>query len=290
MVNNLYNDKKGRTEFKPVTIETVDGAVFDYFDIKSKITVKKENAEGDLYSSKVPVEFAAGERWAKLRKSKFRDKHGTLILPIISVRRTDISRNTDLGGHTSVQPTITISQQIHKKTSNIQNQVEIRRNRGLVYQRPKPPVFEVLTMPAPDFCTITYEITIWADYDLHMNEILEKQFFKYENVGGRIDSIVMPVEYDGKEPKGDSYYFVGFPQDSMTKQSNDDDFTDQERTIKYMYMIDVPAYLLLDPDDEALSYGKDGEGKKIVFKRQSANQLKLKEQVGTLEDFEKMFG
>ena len=160
----------------------------------------------------------------------------------------------------------------------------------MVYQQPKPPVFEILTIPSPDFCTITYEIIVWTDYDSHMNEILEKKFFNYENVGGRVDSIVMPVEYEGKEPKGNSYYFVGFPQDSITKQSNDDDFTDQERILKYKYNIDVPAYLQLDPDDEVLSYGKDGEGKKIVYKKQSANQLRLTEQVGTLEEFEKLFG
>lgn len=289
MANNFYKDKAGRYPLKTVTLESVDGAVFDYFDKKISITVQKKGSEGQLEPYKVPVVFAAHERWAQIRKNNFRDKHGTLILPIISIRRTDITRNTDLGGHTSAQKTLVISQKIHPKTQNIQNQVEARRNRGLVYQPPKPPVMEILTMPAPDFCTVNYEITVWSDFNTHMNSILEKKFYRYENVGGRVDSIVMPLEYDGDKPKGDSFYFVGFPQD-MTKQSNDDDITDQERIVKYEYEMQVSAYLILDPDDEALSYGEDAEGDKIVYKRQSANQVRWKEKILTLEQFEKIYG
>ena len=290
MVNNLYKDKKGRYEIKTIKIEHVDGAVFDYFDKKLAPTVEKESAEGTLYSAKVMVEFAAGERWALIRKNKFRDEKGTLILPIISIRRTDISRKMDMGGMPSAQKSITISKKIHPKTSNIQNQIETRRNAGLVYQQPRSAIMETLTIPFPDFCTITYEITLWSDYNQHMNEILEKMFSNYENVGGRVDSVVMPIEYDGNEPKGDSYYFVGLPENSVVKQSNDDDFTGQERIVKYVLTMQVPTYLMLDPDDEALSYGEDEGGKKIVYKKQSVNKIKLKEEILSLEDFEKLYG
>ena len=52
---------------------------------------------------------------------------------------------------------------------------------------------------------------------------------------------------------------------------------------------------MLDPDDEALAYGKDREtttstGKKVVFKEQSSNKIKLEEKIISLEDFEKLFG
>lgn len=287
MANNFYNEKNGRYEVKTVTIETVDGAVFDYLDKKVAPTV--DVADSDR-SYRVPIHFAAGERWALLRKNNFRDKHGTLVLPIISVRRTNIDRQTYLGGMTSAQKSITVSKVIHPKTSVIQNAVDARKRRGVFFQRKREPVIETLTIPFPDFCQISYEVTIWTQYTTHMNEILEKLFYSYENVGGRMDSFVMPVEYDGVEPKGDSYYFVGFLEGGMTKQSNDDNFTDQERINKYVYNVKVPAYLMLDPKDEALSYGDDKEGKKQVYKTQSVNKIKLTEEVISLEEFEKLYG
>ena len=46
MVQNFYEDKSGRYEIKEVDIDSVDGAVFDYFDLKLSPTVEKENSEG----------------------------------------------------------------------------------------------------------------------------------------------------------------------------------------------------------------------------------------------------
>jgi hypothetical protein len=288
MANNFYNGKEGRYPVKPVTIETVDGAVFDFLDKKVAPTVEMPN-EGQPH--KVAVHFAAGERWALLRKNGFRDNHGTLILPIISIRRTDIDREEYLGGMTSAQRSITISKVIHPKTSVIQNAVDARKRRGVFFQPKREPVIETLTIPFPDFSQISYEITIWTSYMTHMNEILEKLFYTYEkSVGGRVDSFVMPAEYDGTEPKGDSYYFVGFLEGGFSKQSNDDNFTDQEGIVKYVYNVKVPAYLMLNPADEALSYGEDEEGRKQVYKTQSVNKIKLKEEVISFEEFEKLFG
>ena len=105
-----------------------------------------------------------------------------------------------------------------------------------------------------------------------------------------MDSFVAPAEYDGKDPKGDSYYFVAFREGMVTKESNDDAFTDQERLIKYVYTVRVPAYLILDPDDETLSYGRDEKGKKFVYKTQSTNQIVLKESIMYSEEFEEKFG
>ncbi len=290
MVNNAYNEKEGRYPIKSIGLDDIDGAVFDYLDLKLSPHVDRANENGDIVSYKVPIHFAAGERWALLRKAGFRDNHGTLILPIISVRRQNIERTGYLGGMTSAQKSITVSKVIHPKTSVIQNAVDARKRRGVFFQPKREPVIETLTIPFPDFCQVLYEIVIWTQYNIQMNEIMEKIFYSYEDVGGRVDSFVMPVEYDGRKPKGDTYYFVGFNEGDMVKNSNDNDFTDQEGIIKYVYNVRVPAYLMLDPKDEALSYGDDEKGNKQVYKTQSVNKIKLKEEVGSLEDFEKLFG
>lgn len=286
-MNNSYNDKSGRYSIKPVTIKTVDQSCIDYFDKRLNIHVDS----GTDKRSKVPVIFATGERWALIRDNKgIRDDNGTLILPLISVRRTLIDRTP--GEHALGQetPSITIRKQIHSKTANIQNALYARAVRG--FPQPKrEPVYEYLTIPFPDFANVYYEIVIWAQYQNQMNEILEKIFYNYDHG----DSFVMPVEYDGHKRKGNSYYFVGFRDGNVAPQSNVEEFSDQERIIKYLYTIKVPAYFMFDPKDETLAYGrkkstsKDDDGSKVVYKLQSTNELKVKETILSVEDFEKLF-
>ena|SRR3990167_2444186 len=287
MPNNVYNDASGRYSIKNVTLETVDSAVRDYFDKKISISVDTEKGR-----NKVPVIFAAGERWKMIRDNKgLRDENGTLILPVIAIRRTNIDRTPGMRALGQETPFITISKRIHDKTGNIQNLVNTRKLNGFPQLR-KSPVFEYLTIPFPDFAVVFYEIVIWTQYQTQMNEILQKIFYNYEHM----DSFVMPVEYDGKKRKGNSYYFVGFRDGTVVPQSNVEEFTNQERIIKYSYTIKVPAYFILDPDDESLAYGRNksesstDDGSKVVFKDQSVTDVKLKESFISLEEFEKLFG
>ena len=287
MPNNVYNDASGRYSIKNVTLQTVDSAVRDYFDKKISISVDTEKGR-----NKVPVIFAAGERWKMIRDNKgLRDENGTLILPVIAIRRTNIDRTPGMRALGQETPFITISKRIHDKTGNIQNLVNTRKLNGFPQLR-KSPVFEYLTIPFPDFAVVFYEIVIWTQYQTQMNEILQKIFYNYEHM----DSFVMPVEYDGKKRKGNSYYFVGFRDGTVVPQSNVEEFTNQERIIKYSYTIKVPAYFILDPDDESLAYGRNksesstDDGSKVVFKDQSVTDVKLKESFISLEEFEKLFG
>ena len=287
MPNNVYNDASGRYSIKNVTLETVDSAVRDYFDKKISISVDTEKGR-----NKVPVIFAAGERWKMIRDNKgLRDENGTLILPVIAIRRTNIDRTPGMRALGQETPFITVSKRIHDKTGNIQNLVNTRKLNGFPQLR-KSPVFEYLTIPFPDFAVVFYEIVIWTQYQTQMNEILQKIFYNYEHM----DSFVMPVEYDGKKRKGNSYYFVGFRDGTVVPQSNVEEFTNQERIIKYSYTIKVPAYFILDPDDESLAYGRNksqsstDDGSKVVFKDQSVTDVKLKESIISLEEFEKLFG
>jgi len=287
MPNNVYNDASGRYSIKNVTLQTVDSAVRDYFDKKISISVDTEKGR-----NKVPVIFAAGERWKMIRDNKgLRDENGTLILPVIAIRRTNIDRTPGMRALGQETPFITISKRIHDKTGNIQNLVNTRKLNGFPQLR-KSPVFEYLTIPFPDFAVVFYEIVIWTQYQTQMNEILQKIFYNYEHM----DSFVMPVEYDGKKRKGNSYYFVGFRDGTVLPQSNVEEFTNQERIIKYSYTIKVPAYFILDPDDESLAYGRNksqsstDDGSKVVFKDQSVTDVKLKESIISLEEFEKLFG
>ena len=280
MVNNTYNDKDSEYNLRTVRLEDADSSVYNYFDKKISIHV-----DTDKGRSKVPVIFASGERWKMIRDNKgLRDENGTLILPLVSVRRTMVERTPGFGGMAQEVPSITISKRIHEKTGNMQNLVKTRTMFGFT-EKKRDPVIETMTIPYPDFCTLFYEITLWTQYQAQMNEILEKIFYNY-NIR---DSFVMPLEYEEGQPKK-GFYFVGFRDGTLPSQSNVEEFTSQERIIKYTYNIKIPTYLILNPKDETLSYGRDESGNKVVYKNQNTVSVKLKETTLTLEEFEKLFG
>lgn len=88
-VKNQGNNVTEDFDFPPINIEEIDRAIFNFFDKDINFGVTYNGK-----SSKVPVVFAAGERFALTRrKSPIRDKNNALILPIISIMRTgmDIS-------------------------------------------------------------------------------------------------------------------------------------------------------------------------------------------------------
>lgn len=285
MANNAFDEKTGRYDIDTVTIRTVDQAVVDYFDKKIAISVDG----GEETRNKVPIIFASPERWKAVREGDgYRDDNGTLILPLISVRRANMERTRGFGGMASEQPFITVSKKVSNRTRYDQNLLAAReKNNGF----PEPGkneaiVYEYLTIPFPDFFTVYYDITIWVQYQSQMNEILEKIFYSYD----LLDSFTMPVDYDRTMPdRGHGYYFVGFRDQDVVPQSNVEEFTDQERIIKYSYTIKVPVYLILAPPDDPLAYGFDkgtfgATGAPVVYQQQSAFQILLNE---TLADFDK---
>ncbi len=275
-MNNVYGDKKGRYEISPVTIRTVDQAVIDFFSKKIKLIV--DSAEGP---KKVPVVFSIGER-AGLSKNQpnLRDENGTLILPILSVTRNDIERTEGFGGMTSQVPYITVSSRIHEKTNELQNLIDSRKTNGFPETKKDKIIREYLTLPFPDSSIFHYTVNIRTQYQGQMNEMLEIIFASYDFK----DSFVMPVEYDGDNPKGDSYYFVGFREGNFSPSSNVENMTDAERIIKCTATFRVPVTLILDNKTNQLSYGQTlGHGRKdrnkvIVYKTQDAVNITLKEQ------------
>ena len=77
-----------------IGIEDIDRAIFELFDKEISFEVMHQ---GTL--QKVPVVFAAGERFALTRrKNPIRDKNNTIILPVISIMRNDIDFSPDQGG------------------------------------------------------------------------------------------------------------------------------------------------------------------------------------------------
>jgi len=103
-------------------IEDIDRAVFKLFDkdISFEIVTNDE-------LTKVPVVFAAGERFALTRrKNPIRDNNNTIILPIISIVRSTVDFSTSQGGRGSAittrdQPSYTIKRRLSETDRDYQN-------------------------------------------------------------------------------------------------------------------------------------------------------------------------
>ena len=251
------------------TIEDVDRAVFNLFNIDLPLVFEREKQ-----SSRIPVIFATGERFAVLRRRRpLRDKHGALVLPLVSIMRTGISQDVAFGMGPGQTGPITIRQKLSKEDPryqslvnklNLQNQDNLAHETnflsgskgslpGTVASRRTPAglttdtrngkllqpnlgdnIFDVITLPPVKFFDAKYEITFWAQYTQQMNNLIMAVMSSYQNNHRRTFRI--------ETPKG--YWFVAYTDADLSPGNNYDDFTDEERIVRYTFTMTVPAYVI----------------------------------------------
>jgi hypothetical protein len=250
-------------------IEDVDVAIFNLFD---KEIVAEYGGVNSAPLTKVPVIFAAGEKWAMLKRGRpIRDRNNTLILPLITVMRSELNQtiSDDVAGRGINQQVgeIVIRRKLDKSDRDYQalinryllpnqqnlavppesaqpGQVSSRNKLGDLAGTPEAKsgayltpnlmnnVYETVVVPTPQFYTAKYQITIWTQYTQHANQILEKIF-----------SSLLPQAQSWRldTPKG--YWFVAKIEDgSLAVETNFDDMSTAERFIKHTFTVAVPAY------------------------------------------------
>lgn len=251
-------------------IEDVDVALFNTFEKELRFEVSQQNAEAKA----VPVVFAAGEKWAMLKRGKpLRDKNNTLILPLITITRTSVAQDssTDINGRGINQQTGELVIKRRLDPTDREYQAVVNRLRitnqdsaalgpdqvnegqigtlrdigdiagspdiiagGNLGQNLKNNVFQILTIPAPQFFTAKYEVTFWTQYTTHMNQMLEKLISSYLPQGNALKLVT---------PKG--YWFIATVEgNNFTPETNFDDMTNEERMIRCKFNMSVPAYLV----------------------------------------------
>lgn len=249
-----------------VGVEDVDRAMFDLFDRQLNLQIANEKSG---ITQKIPVIFAAGERWAMLKKNRaLRDKSGTLILPLTTIRRMDIQQNLqeDISGRGINQQTgqLVIKRRLSPldrayqniiNKLNIVNQANVAdSNATLLTDRaiganasdfdvsdgallaPKLEnnnIWEVITIPSPQFFTVAYEVTFWTQHIQHMNQVIEKIMSSYLPTANGTFRIETPT----------GYWFVAKVVDNMfTAADNAENVTGEERVIKTKISMKVAAY------------------------------------------------
>lgn len=262
----------GAPQHTDLTIEGVDRAIRDWFD--KTVDARVLHADGSL--RKVPINFSQGERWSIGRTiGTFRDANGVLILPIIGLRRTGIDPdNTRMALGTQV-PSIQVTRLVDPKSNDLKN---LEAAKPHAVQRNYPPVYDIYTIPFPNSVVINYQLVVQAQYISQMNEILQKFWHELDLQ----KSFVAPLQNLGRHPpragqygEPDPYsppkpldfpYVVGFLESNESAGDNFEEFTDQERVVKYATEVRVPCVLQTTPEGEQPSVRVQRTAYKFVFK------------------------
>ena len=227
------NTHQKSIEFDEVNIFSIDKAVYDWYNTKHATNIQ---------GRKVPVLFGGWERFAQMQDNKqddnlhrMRDPSGMLILPLISIRRGDVTYNTErfVFQQADGAPRVKISERVAMSNFDADRRVPFDGPHmySTARRRSDAPVMEIATVPYPDFVTIPYTITFWSSYVRHAN---------YFN--DRVWQNAYPTDLTYK-----GYYFYAFI-DSGTNENNEENYTDEERIIRSSFTMTVDGYLIKKND------------------------------------------
>jgi hypothetical protein len=236
-------------------LEDVDRALFNLFDSDLPLVYRIKDGS----TKKVPVIFATGERFAiTRRKEPLRDKNGALILPLITITRSNIEQQAqkiiEMGdlGTIDIQRRLSPEDPLYQRVVNSLNLNNVpnagngtRREAGdrpgrmiggrLLEPNLSSGIYETISIPVPKFFTATYEITLWTQYMQHSNEIMTTIMSGYHNIRARSYRIETPA----------GYWFNATFETGINAETTFDNMTDDERAIKHTMTAVVPAYIVL---------------------------------------------
>ena len=257
----------------PSTLETIDYAIYNWLNDEMDLhTTTQEGFE------KVPVIWSGAERAFQVKRDNdLRDLDGALVLPIITIERTDVAKDLARKGTVwaNVIPvkdekggSITIARRIKQdKTANFLNADSWRKNTNTgVNQRTFPKrdalgrrlesnkvVYETVTMPIPVYLDVTYEITIRTEYQEQMNDLV----IPFATRTGGVNYFMA---------KHEGHRFESFIQSDFTHDNNASTMEAEYR--KYETKIDIKTLGYI------VGEGKNQEQPKIVV-RENAVEVKF---------------
>lgn len=264
--------------FPSCGIEDVDRALFDLFDktLAFEVHVNEQ-------TTKVPVVFAAGERFALTRRQKpIRDKNNALILPLIAIRRTNVGfKNESEAGGVPISFRQNTDYVIRKRLSesdrdyqnvinrlSIKNQdnVAARKNfldnsvspgygalPGTIASRRNGPGiaygtgrlnFALENRPENNIFEV---ITIPYPIFIQLNYEITFWTQYMSQMNQILETMLVKTTGQGREfqiTSSKGFTFTAFLMGTLASGDNFENFTATERIIRYTFSVRVPAYIL----------------------------------------------
>lgn len=260
-------------ELPSCTIEDIDRGVFDLFDrdLPMHYTYRKQ-------TKRVPVVFAAGERFALIaRKKPLRDKNNALILPVLSIMRTSVNSENEMGLASNQSVPHVIRKKLARKDPRYQRLIN---KLGLQSSDDMPDESAFITTTTKNKTgakagRIASRRTssqvpmgvrrgnlLSEDLNNNIFEVIEMppvQFITatYEitiwaQYVQQMNDLMMTIQSNMQSYSGRSfrletkkgYTFVAYLDSNFDPGNNFDDFTDDERIIRTSFTLKVPGYLL----------------------------------------------
>jgi len=268
-----------------VGIVDIDRSVFQLFDKRLSFQV-----EVNSQAKKVPVVFAAGERFALARRRHpIRDRNNAIVLPIISIKRGAIDHSPSQGGYGTAisfrkQQSYVIKRRLSEKDrdfQNIVNKLRIKNQKNVASRKhfQKDTIFPgndaragtVATRRQTDNLSFLDDPTgdlLRSDLGQNIFEIITVPYPKFITISYEIvfwtqymtqmNQLIesMMAQFDGQGHEFfletvKGYQFVGFVKSPLDADDNFQDFTDEERIIKCSFTMSVPGYIIA-PDHPSL--------------------------------------
>jgi hypothetical protein len=199
-----------------ITLKDVDAAVLNHVKNVMKPRVRDANE-----TFKIPVYYGNEERWKAVRKrGVLRDKNNSLILPLIMLKRTEVSRN-DLSGQSFPHD---VKGKFIDVVRNSRWSKDNQYDRFSVQQGINP-VYENIVTRMPNYTDITYEFVLWTNFIEQMNPLIESFVDQSHTYWG-----------DGTNNK----FLCNIDSVSDASEMNQDG----ERFIKSTFTVTTKAYLL----------------------------------------------
>lgn len=248
-------------KFQPSTIENIDQTVLNWID--QDLNIFSNTTDG---WKKVPVIFSSPERsWSSRADDNVRDEKFTLKYPIISISKKGFSRpknkNAALQGSPLSSNPLTFALPIkidinQEKTAQRSN-ADSKRYAGTLNSKKSKTnriIYNIYSIPVPTFVEISYVIELISNFQSQMNEMLSP-FLKYSR------------NINGFKLVNNGHGYECFIDESIPDSSNLEDFSQQERELKYSINLTVKGYLNIgDANDKGPSIIRSENRPELVFK------------------------
>lgn len=258
-------DQRPAQRVPPCGIEDVDGALFRALSRDVGLAVTDQTG-----TSPVRVTFASGERWSQMKRGLLRDENGALVLPLVAIVRTGVAQSAseDVCGRGINQQTgrITVRRAVSSDDASLQRLKNARAIGGagqwrspasgadkstretgalqlispdasagaIMLSAAARSLTETISVPAPQFVTVRYEIKIWTAYTTHMNQIAERLAASY-----------LPCDRAIRLSTDKGYWFVAyFEEDGLTVDGSASSPGQDERLVRASVSVRVPAYIV----------------------------------------------
>jgi len=248
-------------KFQPSTIENIDYAVYNW--VNDILNIFSNTNEG---WKKVPVIFSSPERsWSSRADDSIRDEKFTLKYPIISVSRGDFSKpkgkNAALQGSplssNPISLMLPISEELNQEKTSERANADSKRYAGTLNSKKAKTnrkIYNIYSIPVPTFTEIMYTIELISNYQVQMNEMLSP-FLKYSR------------NINGFKLLNNNHSYECFIDENISNNSNLEDFSEQERELKYLIKLNVKGYLNIgDANDKGPSIIRTENRPELVFK------------------------